>query len=63
MGGSKSSLSSPRFCTVLGIFDTCRGNNGALAWDKSVEVVRKMGFFRQNVDWVKPREGLPVLAV
>ncbi|CAD0261438.1 hypothetical protein DENIT_11385 [Pseudomonas veronii] len=48
---------------MLGIFDTRLGNNGALAWDKSVEVVRKMDFFRQNVDWVKPREGLPVLAV
>jgi hypothetical protein len=43
--GSISQVSSPRFCTVVGIFDTIVGNNGAPPMMETVELVRKRGFY------------------
>jgi len=65
--GSRSYLSSTRFCTVVGIFDTLAGNIGAPSMVETVDPVRKTSFLRDfsplKRDRVKPVGGLPVVVL
>jgi len=61
--GSISQVSSPRFCTEVGIFDTNVGNNGASLMIETVWLVRKGGFYEEFINGVKPPRRLSVVAI